>query len=92
MQDECKMTKFIEDERGSASVWMVIILVVGLFGFIYAMIDPFVEAMLQEGVNSGIPTEQQNVESSVWDFLPVIVLGALGLWGFRTTQQRRQEF
>ena len=84
-----KMTKFIDDERGTASTWLVIIIVLGMFGLIYGILDPFMQQMLQEGANSGIPLEQQGIESSSWKFLPLIVLGALAMWGFRTTQRRQ---
>lgn len=87
-----QLKKFLSEEQGDAWVWLMIILCLGIFGLIYGILDPFMQAMLDEGVNSGIPSEQQSVERNVWKFLPLVVLLSFALWGFAQSQRRRQAF
>lgn len=81
--------RFIKEERGDALIWLVIIVGILLFGFMYGLMDPFMQEMLTQGVESGIPEAQQGIESNVWTYLPLIALLAFAIWGVTESQRRR---
>lgn len=83
------MRKFLKEERGTAITWIVVIIGIAIIGLFYALIDPFMDQMLAEGVSSGIPTEQQNIQSAVWTFFPLAALGTIVTWGLVTNQRSR---
>ena len=84
------MKKFIKEENGDAFVWAVVIIGIGVFGLIYVIFDPIMDAVLQVGVDSDIPSQQQNIEQKTWDiFLPMGVFIAWIIWGFTQNQRRR---
>lgn len=79
--------KFLKEEGGTAVTWIVVLLGLAMFGLFYAMVDPFMNQMLTEGVNSGIPSQQQTIQSNVWAFLPLAAFGAFVTWGLVRNQR-----